>query len=219
MKKSNNYIDVCDILVKIQGKINNFGYSIPGEEETHTIEKIKEICDAKYCNQYFYGNSALNRKMLLDGDIAELLTAETLIALIYLRGDHQSTTLYRTGGSVTILSAIYNGFKDGLKVIECLPNNEKKYGIEQYKLQKKFFQENTHKIINNIIIAAKKFDITVNEESSNFTEEKIFSIEQLFSQINTANRYLKKPASRSSDYRCSRLFMSGNTESVFKRIS
>lgn len=42
------------------------------------IKKIREICNTKYSNKGFFGHAALNRKMLLDKEIADLLTKDSI---------------------------------------------------------------------------------------------------------------------------------------------
>ncbi|WP_367606151.1 hypothetical protein [Legionella sp. W05-934-2] len=89
----------------------------PSEAIHGNIQQIKAICYARYSNQSFYGNAALNRQMLLDPDIAKLLTPEVLTYLF----THEPTSgekIYRnSGGAINLRDAIYYGFHDGLDVI------------------------------------------------------------------------------------------------------
>ncbi|KTC79530.1 hypothetical protein Lche_1550 [Legionella cherrii] len=52
-------------------------------EASENIKKIQSICNKDYFNQSFYGSAALNRKILLDKRIANLLTPETILAILF----------------------------------------------------------------------------------------------------------------------------------------
>lgn len=142
------------------------------------IQKIKTICADRYSDKVYYGNAALNRKILLDKDIADLLTPET-IALIF--DEHQqlkkqgkldklsaedSIAIKREEKEkdtyLSLADALLFGFKDGLNVIEHLPNNDKRYGPKEYDEQKKSFRENTSRIIENLLKAGMLFGLNPN---------------------------------------------------------
>ncbi|STX42177.1 Uncharacterised protein [Legionella donaldsonii] len=139
------------------------------------IQKIKTICADRYSDKVYYGNAALNRKILLDKEIADLLTPETM-ALIFdehqqlkkqgklspedsiaIRRDEKENDTY-----ISLADALLFGFKDGLHVIEHLPNNEKRYGPKEYDEQKKSFRENTRRIIENLLNASRLFGLNPN---------------------------------------------------------
>ncbi len=142
------------------------------------IQQIKAICADRYSDKVYYGNAALNRKILLDKEIADLLTPDT-IALIFdehqqlkkqgklgrlspedsiaIKRDEQEKDTY-----ISLADALLFGFKDGLNVIEHLPNNDKRYGPKEYDEQKKSFRENTGRIIENLLNASRLFGLNPN---------------------------------------------------------
>ena len=50
----------------------------PSKEITKKIEEIQEICNKKYFFTSYYGDTALNRMILRDLDISNLLTPDVL---------------------------------------------------------------------------------------------------------------------------------------------
>ena len=105
-----------------------------------SLENIQSICNSKYFNQRYYGHAALNRKMLLDAEIAALLTPEVL-TYIFTNQPTDLTKINRnsTPGGIILQNAIYHGFKDGLHIIHRMPNNDKEYGPQAYERQKSNF--------------------------------------------------------------------------------
>ncbi|KTD15532.1 hypothetical protein Lgra_0198 [Legionella gratiana] len=121
-----------------------------------SLKEIKRICDSKYSNQSFYGNAALNRLMLLDPQIAILLTPEVL-KFIFSNDPTPQTKIRRntsSGGEINLKDAIYYGLKEGLHVIHRMPNNESQYGPSAYEEQQQKFSTNTMQIVVNISQAA-----------------------------------------------------------------
>ncbi|WP_185967350.1 ADP-ribosyltransferase [Legionella israelensis] len=156
------------------------------------IVKIKEICNERYQDQAFYGNASLNRKILLDEDIANLLTPQT-IALIF--AEHQQLkkqkklkdlkaedrlALLREGKEkdtyISLADAIFYGFSDGLDVIKYMPNNDPRYGRKEYEAQKLAFDKNTNKMIGNIVRASVFFDIQPHEKKYQLKTSSIVQI-------------------------------------------
>ncbi|ARM32661.3 hypothetical protein [Legionella longbeachae] len=124
------------------------------QEIAHNIAQIKEICDNEFHNQSFYGNSALNRLMLLNERIANLLTPEVIEYLFTNEPTDQSKIFRNSSGMIALKDAIYHGFNDGLIAIKLMTNNEQKFGPEQYEAQKANYDKNTTRIVENIKIAA-----------------------------------------------------------------
>lgn len=155
------------ILDKIQQEIANQGLtsSLIYPNEYSAIKAIQAKANCEYFDQLFYGNAALNRKMLLDEDIAQLLTPETLLAIFVMNFENhldKRLSLQRNGHyKTTIAKAIYFGFIDGTDVIKLMPNNDFDYGLCAYEKQKKDFEINTKLIINNLfkLISILKIDI------------------------------------------------------------
>lgn len=115
------------------------------------IQQIVEICNSKYADQSFHGASALNRKILLDPDIADLLTPETIIAILTLKNKNDpAINLNRLAGdgrkTTTIADVIVFGLQDAGS-IQYLPNNDHIYGVKEYEEQKKAFATNTNKFL------------------------------------------------------------------------
>ena len=156
----------------------------------YSLNRIQTIANKKYSNKSQSGNSALNRSMLLDKDIADLLTVE-VIRYLFSNADSDKYKLQRLGGSkvqtITIKDAIYYGFSCGLEIIRTMPNNSvNAHGFEGYKSQNRKFQMNTCRIIEAIKCAAGyKGDI------NNIKKEKInFSL--IFENIKDSIDILKK---------------------------
>lgn len=127
----------------------------PSTQIIENLREIKEICDRDYSNQSFYGNAALNRQMLLNKRIADLLTPEVLAYLFTNEPNPQTRINRNSGGPIALRDAIYYGFKDGLQVLRMMPNNEHNYGPKSYEEQKKKFADNTMRIVENIGKSAK----------------------------------------------------------------
>ncbi|MGQ3889275.1 hypothetical protein ACQUW5_09615 [Legionella sp. CNM-1927-20] len=137
------------------------------------IKKIQKICNNEYFDQHFYGSAALNRMILLDKRIADLLTPETIIALFAI---HAKTTkldqtssigiLRNSTGYLSLAAVLFYGFSEGLETIKLMPNNEPNYGIQHYQEQKKKFTKNTAKIIKNIEQAAASLNINIDNKKT-----------------------------------------------------
>ncbi|KTC65263.1 ADP-ribosyltransferase exoenzyme [Legionella adelaidensis] len=115
------------------------------------LKKLKSLCDSQYSNQSFYGNAALNRQMLLNKEVATLLTPAVILYL-FTNTPTAETKIVRnsTPGGIALRDAIYYGFADGVETIKYITNNEKKYGPEAYTIQKRNFEENTLAIVRAI---------------------------------------------------------------------
>ncbi|KTD58662.1 Ankyrin repeat protein [Legionella sainthelensi] len=123
-------------------------------EIAHNIAQIKEICDTEFYNQSFYGNSALNRLMLLNERVADLLTPEVIEYLFTNEPTGESKIFRNSSGMIALKDAIFHGFNDGLLVIKFMTNNEQQFGPEQYEAQKANYAKHTTRIVENIKIAA-----------------------------------------------------------------
>ncbi|WP_131782154.1 hypothetical protein [Legionella gresilensis] len=186
---------LTEMLIKISSGEHDF--TITAQAKLN-IKKIQKICNDKYFDQHFYGSAALNRMILLDKKIAELLTPETILALLAMHAkttklDHDSPigVFRNTTGYLSLAAVLFYGFSEGLEIIKLLPNNEPNYGIHPYQEQKKKFTENTTKIINNIEQAAAHLNITTNSKKT-LLEEGQVSLSQLFNSITDTIICLKK---------------------------
>ncbi len=125
------------------------------DEIKNKISQIKKICDSKYLNQSFYGNAALNRQMLLDTELAKLLTPDILNYLFTQPNPTPLEKINRNStGQINLRDAIFYGFNDGLYLIKMMPNNEADYSPQKYSQQKDSFANNTLPLVNNIEIAS-----------------------------------------------------------------
>ncbi|WP_392537223.1 hypothetical protein [Legionella sp. 227] len=168
-------------------------------EVKENIKKIQSICNKDYFNQSFYGSAALNRKILLDKRIADLLTPETILAILSL---HTATThldkkskiaIWRnSSGYISLAAALFYGFNEGLETIELMPNNESQYSSKEYQEQKKKFKENTSRIIENIKKAAELLEISPQAEELQLKTEEKQSLTQLFQSIEDTITKIKK---------------------------
>ena len=155
-------------------------------EVSQNLNKIKQICDDEFSDQSFYGNAALNRKMLLDPRLAKLLTPD-VIAYLFTNEPTEETKIFRnSGGAINLRDAIFYGFNDGLYTLKYMTNNEHDYNSAQYEQQKADFEANTLFIASNITIAA-----TVNETEAEANPYNI-SLPEQFEQIVTEINSIKK---------------------------
>lgn len=96
------------------------------EEITQKIANIKKICDTQYWDKRFSGNAALNRKILLDSEIAALLTPN-VIQFLFTNDPTAKEMIKRSllsNENVSIKAAISYGLDHELFVLEHHPNND-----------------------------------------------------------------------------------------------
>lgn len=152
-------INVPLLIEQIKSKLETQNYLI-SRETKQRIKRIQTICNEKYWNAPYFGNAALNRKILLDAEISELLTKETLLAIYKLNAyNHTSIRLHRSSFETTIGNAIEYGFREGLDVIRLMPNNDYNYSPEANRLQQECFQRVTLKNILSLQAAALQLGI------------------------------------------------------------
>lgn len=143
----------------------------PSASALANIEKIKKICDEEYSNKSALGASSLNRKILLDKRIADLLTPETIVTIFSLRSNMKDKidplspiVIRRDKEYSTIADAIYYGFSDGTEVIQLMPNNKADDpnvdNVKDYQAQKNNYEMHTKRIVNNIKDAASLLSIS-----------------------------------------------------------
>src|SRR5579872_2464438 len=148
------------------------------------IDKIKQICRDKYYDQSFYGNAALNRRMLLDKDIAELLTPE-VIRFLFTNPLALNEEIPRNSSNVTQLrEALFYGFSDGLDAIRLMPNNEPDYSPARYKKQQKDFLENTLTICESLKEACGLTEIPENVDARDLDADLLKQFEEIVLEIN-----------------------------------
>lgn len=111
------------------------------------LKKIQDICAQRFYDQSYYGNASLNRQMLLDSEIASLLTPEALSYIFTNKPTPLTKIARNSSGSINLRDALYYGFKDGLRVVELMPNNESDYDPQK---QKANYHSNTMAIVLNI---------------------------------------------------------------------
>ncbi len=123
------------------------------------IEKIQQICDKEYEDTNYYGDTALNRSILRDPDIATLLTPDVLK---YIFTTKTCINLIRNGPAVELKIAIESALLGGLEALQYMTGNEGNMSPAMYEKQKENFHNNTKKIISNIGAAIdKKINTTV----------------------------------------------------------
>ena len=159
-------------------------------ETRKRIKKIQSICNKDYFNQSFYGSAALNRQIILDKRIADLLTPETILAILALHTETKNLNkkspiaIWRNSSSYLSLAAVlFYSFNEGLETIEFMPNNESQYGNKQYQEQKRKFRENTNKIIEHIKKAATLLEITPEAKEFQQKTKRKKSLIELFQTI------------------------------------
>ena len=137
------YTDVSLLLRAIQGRLKEFN---PDNAVQKNIKHIIMICNKKYADKNAHGDAVLNRGILLDEEIALLLTPDTLLAILAMDAAEKTRkkiAIKRGDGTITIADAIYSGFKQGLDVIHSMPCNEHIYGQVQHKQHVNNFETNT----------------------------------------------------------------------------
>ncbi|MBA2656073.1 MAG: hypothetical protein H0U70_03715 [Tatlockia sp.] len=159
------------------------------------LRSIQLICNSDYYDQRFYGNAALNRKILLDARIAQLLTPETISAIFLIHAKtatlnfNSPIAIRRNSSGLSSLAAVlFYGFNEGLETIESMPNNESLYGKENYLQQKDNFLKNTEKIIENIKRVATQFNIEKEEDRTQETR----TLTEMFESINNTISKIKE---------------------------
>jgi hypothetical protein len=141
--------------------------AVKENKEVHpNIARLKAQCNAKYADQSYYGAAALNRMIVLDSGIISLLTPDTLIEIFRqnttISGapspDH-IITLQRNSSRTTLAGAIRYAFVDGLKTIECLPNNDFNLTHSHYLAQKAAYQRQMPALVSAMVAAAKTLGV------------------------------------------------------------
>lgn len=176
-------LDISQILKDIQTKLaGNIPIGWDTVAANRRIKDIKRICNTKYPNSRKYGNAALNRKLLLDTQISDLLDPDTLLTIFH---HHIVYILRNSVGYTTLADAILFGFQDGVDTIKLMPNNDDEYGKDGYIKQKNDYRDNTTKIIANICKAAAMIGIDVSDARylHKQSEEKEPSLSARFDNI------------------------------------
>lgn len=159
------------------------------------IKKIKAICNKNYADQSYYGSAALNRQMLLDKDLADLLTPETLkyiflmdiwaerggiitkedgrTRIIESRTNHPLAIHRNSTGYISMADALCFGFSEGMKTINFIPNNEPDYSPTLYKDQQKRFHTVTTRIVENINTLATQLGLALEDHLTNSSTEPL----------------------------------------------
>jgi len=154
------------------------------EEIKESLVQIKQLANASFSQQSNFGNAALNRRMLLNSQIAALLTPKVL-AYLFTHAPTEETKIVRdSSGLIALRDAIYYGFMDGLHVIKLMPNNETPYGVANYTQQKNDYTANTLLIAENIRKAAGL-------ESEDCEIEQQFDSNTLLQQFNEIVKQVK----------------------------
>lgn len=161
------------------------------------LQIIKNICSEEYSDKIFYGNAALNRKILLDGDIADHLSPEVIL---FILSDHvklkefgqlhalekyDHIAIPRGVTYISLVDAIYYALQDGLETIKLMPNNEARYNAHTYQEQKNNFNLHTKKIVSNILMAAIQSGLDINDKKYHYYagSEELNSLSMKFDLI------------------------------------
>lgn len=133
------------------------------------IKKIKSRCNEWFSSVSHSGNDALNRQILLDTEIAALLTPDTLFAIFTLPNKDIQLNRRIQGSRMTIAGVLEYGFKQGLDVIKLLPNNafSKSFNTEELQKQSLQYQNNTLQIVKNLECMAQR-DLNINPHDAQF---------------------------------------------------
>ncbi|MBV8802004.1 MAG: hypothetical protein JO131_03380, partial [Gammaproteobacteria bacterium] len=183
--------DILDTLNNIQLKYTEVEKIIA----TYNISQIQTLCNQLYSNQGFFGNAALNRKILLDENISKLLTPP-VIQFLFCQNTINPPLINRGDNQIRLRDAIYYGFEYGIYIISCMPNNDIDYTLDDNETQKDAI-ENVKNICKNILIAAKKFSLNFNTAIQEIIEKEkndIYkdSIESRFERVKSLISTLKE---------------------------
>lgn len=193
------------------------------------IKKIQKICNAQYFNQSFYGNAALNRKMLLDPQITALLTSETITAIfalyiLYTKEYSENMELPKPlqikrnstkTGYINLAGAINFCLADGLDVLKFMPNNEQIYNYSAYQQQILMFEQNViNGFLKNFAKSAQGLGIVASNLLDTISDDRSFSqkfqlIEHVIEQIKVdgkGNQLLEVPGYTTDDIRSQAIF-------------
>lgn len=155
--------DIPKVLTAIKNKLLAMNTLTITPDLIHRIKELREYCNKKYYQQSFYGNAALNRKMLLDKEIAGMLAPRVLLAIFNLQQKNPSDPLLLikrdSTGTINIADAIFYGFDNGMEVIRFMPNNEPRFTLDLYVQQQQNYLDNTEVIAVYILKAAELLGI------------------------------------------------------------
>lgn len=164
------------------------------EDSERILIEIKTHADFHYHDQLFYGNAALNRKMLLDPYIAERLTPQVILCI--LTNDlNEKFQLRRDEHFISLADVLVFGLSQGLNVLKHMPNNEKQYNFASYLAQKDHYQHNTLKILNNIKLAWQtQQSLAVDKEQwlNAIAEQETLAIDPLCDRLDTVAQQISK---------------------------
>lgn len=173
-----NQLDIPSLLKTMQIELSKKEISeevILSKEVENKLKTIKTHCNKYYANRSYYGNSSLNRKILLDPVFADNLTPEVLKAILLMEYKRQKKqkkvynknnldVLTRDPGqaeekSISLANILMFGFQEGTEFVQYMANNDNPYGLKGYNAQQKAFANNTIRIINTILELAKSEEI------------------------------------------------------------
>lgn len=181
-------MNIASLLDEINDTLTTREVDIP-PHALENIRKIQTICNQKYFDRIYYGAASLNRMILLDADIAELLTPDTILAIFTIHNktkklDKKSNiAVWRNSkGYISLAAILYYGFSEGLERIKLLPNNEPDYNEQKYNIQKQNFENNTLKIVRNIHQLAQKIHINVSKYD--FEERQVHCLDLVINDLN-----------------------------------
>ncbi len=151
---------------EIKQQINTIKENKTLEFKAHTVSKsniqaMTSICNQHYGNRRLHGNAALNRMIVLDGRIADLLTAP-VIHYLFSQAVYKKV-LTRDGVNYSLQDVIYHAFDNGLPAIQYTLNNQLDDNMSpniaelEYQKLKYKFHNNTLRIVRNIYMVSDQY--------------------------------------------------------------
>lgn len=128
------------------------------------LEEIQCIANKDFYEQSFFGNAALNRRMLLDERITQRLT-DNVIVYLFTNDILDTRAIVKrdsTLDGITLRDVLYHGLLDGLNVLKFMLNNEINFCSQKYLEQQDKFEKNTLPLVKRII-ALTKSKVSLNE--------------------------------------------------------
>ena len=172
----NHLVDALSILIENKNDLS------PTPEQKERIGDLIKHCNKNYSNQGAYGNDALNRLVLLDPIVADIISDLDILNIILKSPKEQFCVIRTPRNKPEILldfkDVLLHGFKHSLEVLKYHPNNERDYGLKGYEEQQSKFEKNTVRIIRAIgtLVGENSTDLT-------FVEDSVVSIKMLFREV------------------------------------
>jgi len=188
-----------------------------GEDVNENIKAIVEICNDSYSNQYYSGNDALNRGILLDAKIKNLLTPAVMqaimiksqlcklrtvemskdvdIAIVRFRGPRHTEPYFSSFADTMYYALCANQNLESLELIalNVAENLKVERSLKEHLRQRDKFVNNALPMLSNIQEAAKGFGAVVPSvpkvvKGANYLDELFVNVRGMIEQVKSAEK-------------------------------